>query len=57
MAHLGTIFSSRPSPRDFSIAVPYRTDELIHLEGELPIVEDLMIHTLGEEYIATRQPD
>ena len=34
---------------------PYRTDELIHLEGELPIVDDLMIHALGEEYIAARQ--
>lgn len=35
---------------------PYRTDELIRLEGEVPIVDDLMIHTLGEEYIAARQP-
>lgn len=34
---------------------PYRTDELIRLEGELPVVEDLMIHALGEEYIAARQ--
>jgi hypothetical protein len=34
---------------------PYRTDEIIRLEGEVPIVEDLMIHALGEEYISTRQ--
>jgi hypothetical protein len=34
---------------------PYRTDELTRLEGELPVVEDLMIHALGEEYIAARQ--
>jgi hypothetical protein len=34
---------------------PYRTDELIRLEGELPVVDDLMIHALGEEYIAARQ--
>jgi hypothetical protein len=34
---------------------PYRTNELIRLEGELPVVEDLMIHALGEEYIAARQ--
>jgi hypothetical protein len=34
---------------------PYRTDELIRLEGELPIVDDLMIHALGEDYIAARQ--
>ena len=34
---------------------PYRTDELIRLEGEVPIVDDLMIHALGEEYIAARQ--
>jgi hypothetical protein len=34
---------------------PYRTDELIRLEGEIPLVEDLMIHALGEEYIAPRQ--
>jgi hypothetical protein len=33
---------------------PYRTDELIRLEGELPIVDDLMIHALGEEYTAAR---
>jgi len=34
---------------------PYRTDELIRLEGELPIIEDLMLHALGEEYMVTRQ--
>ncbi len=34
---------------------PYRTNELIRLEGEVPLVEDLMIHALGEEYIAPRQ--
>jgi hypothetical protein len=34
---------------------PYRTEELVRLEGELPIVDDLMIHALGEEYIAARQ--
>jgi hypothetical protein len=34
---------------------PYRTDELIRLEGELPIVDDLMIHALGEEYITLRR--
>jgi hypothetical protein len=34
---------------------PYRTDELIRLEGELPVVDDLMIHALGEEYIAAHQ--
>jgi hypothetical protein len=34
---------------------PYRTDELIRLEGELPIVDDLILHALGEEYIAGRQ--
>ncbi len=34
---------------------PYRTDELIRLEGEVPLVDDLMIHALGEEYIAPRQ--
>jgi hypothetical protein len=34
---------------------PYRTDELVRLEGELPIVDDLMIHALGEEYITARR--
>jgi hypothetical protein len=34
---------------------PYRTDELARLEGELPIVDDLMIHALGEEYIVAHQ--
>lgn len=34
---------------------PYRTDELIRLEGEVPIVEDVMIHALGEDYISARQ--
>jgi hypothetical protein len=34
---------------------PYRTDELARLEGELPIIDDLMIHALGEEYIAAHQ--
>jgi hypothetical protein len=34
---------------------PYRTDELIRLEGELPVIDDLMIHALGEEYIAAHQ--
>jgi hypothetical protein len=34
---------------------PYRTDELARLEGELPIVDDLMIHALGAEYIAAHQ--
>jgi hypothetical protein len=34
---------------------PYRTDELIRLEGELPVVDDLMIHALGEEYMTARQ--
>jgi len=34
---------------------PYRTDEIIRLEGELPVVDDLMIHALGEDYISTRQ--
>jgi hypothetical protein len=34
---------------------PYRTDELNRLEGELPIVDDLMIHALGEDYIGARQ--
>jgi hypothetical protein len=34
---------------------PYRTNELIRLEGELPVVDDLMIHALGEEYIAAHQ--
>jgi hypothetical protein len=34
---------------------PYRTDEIIRLEGEVPIVEDLMIHALGEDYINARQ--
>ena len=34
---------------------PYRTDEIIRLEGEVPIVEDLMIHALGEDYISGRQ--
>jgi hypothetical protein len=33
---------------------PYRTDELIRLEGEVPVVEDLMIHALGEDYIGAR---
>ena len=34
---------------------PYRTDELVRLEGEVPVVEDLMIHALGEDYISGRQ--
>jgi hypothetical protein len=34
---------------------PYRTDELKRLEGEVPIVEDLMIHALGEDYVSARQ--
>ncbi|HZC03682.1 MAG TPA: hypothetical protein VE844_20760, partial [Gammaproteobacteria bacterium] len=34
---------------------PYRTDELIRLEGEVPIVDDLMIHALGEDYMASRE--
>jgi hypothetical protein len=34
---------------------PYRTDELIRLEGEVPIVDDLMVHALGEEYIGARR--
>jgi len=34
---------------------PYRTDELIRLEGEVPVVDDLMIHALGEDYMAARQ--
>lgn len=34
---------------------PYRTDELIRLEGELPIVEDLLIHTLGEDYVSAHR--
>jgi hypothetical protein len=34
---------------------PYRTDELIRLEGEVPIVDDLMLHALGEDYISARQ--
>jgi hypothetical protein len=40
----------------FLACSPYRTADLIRLEGELPVVDDLLIHTLGEEYIATRQP-
>jgi hypothetical protein len=40
---------------DFLDRSPYRTDELIRLEGEVPIVDDLMIHALGEEYITARQ--
>ncbi len=30
---------------------PYRTPDIIHLEGELPVVEDMMIHTLDQQYI------
>jgi hypothetical protein len=34
---------------------PYRTDELVRLEGELPVVDDLILHALGEDYIAPRR--
>jgi hypothetical protein len=30
---------------------PYRTNDIIHLEGELPVVEDMMIHALDQQYI------
>jgi hypothetical protein len=34
---------------------PYRTHELMRLEGEVPMVDDLMIHALGEDYMASRK--
>ncbi|MBI3327204.1 MAG: hypothetical protein HYZ81_10950 [Nitrospinae bacterium] len=34
---------------------PYRTDEIIRLEGELPVVDDVMIHALGEDYVSPRR--
>jgi hypothetical protein len=34
---------------------PYRTAELVRLEGEVPVVDDLMIHALGEDYIASQK--
>jgi hypothetical protein len=52
---LGDYILVRAVAEGFVDRSPYRTDELIRLEGEVPIVDDLMIHALGEEYIALRQ--
>jgi hypothetical protein len=52
---LGDYILIRAVAEGFVDRSPYRTDELMRLEGEVPIVDDLMIHALGEEYIATRQ--
>ncbi|RMF84389.1 MAG: hypothetical protein D6736_19410, partial [Nitrospinota bacterium] len=30
---------------------PYRTPDIIRLEGELPVVEDFLIHSLDQQYI------
>jgi hypothetical protein len=52
---LGDYLLVKAAAEGFLQRSPYRTDELIRLEGEVPIVDDLMIHALGEEYIAPRQ--
>src|SRR5919109_4854360 len=52
---LGDYILIRAVADGFLARSPYRTDELMRLEGEVAIVDDLMVHALGEEYIATRQ--